>query len=444
MELLLVFLCSFSVLLVSYFLFKGTVLDLNPKKGLVWGSLYYKNLVFVFIPLFMVQIYPLSELSNNPPPASKEMINRITIYSILAILFFTLTLAFLLRHSILAREISRVDEFNRKYNLILRFGYLAAFFGLFIFSIGVLFLGHQHALIKAIVSGENLLSVRLGNAYSSNLPSQVTAFFSIAYKVSAVSGGVAFALGKRYQAATLLFLALFISSVGGAKAPLATAIIFFTLSFVVVRPPNFTFKTFFWYFFVYPSAIVGAVYFITSYQIPNLNVFSFFEFIFKRLGFGQMAGVFNTFSLPSMDGDYYLHIVPFASILVDYPIYQKDLMLYVMNTSYEKTGIQNSLFISEAYGIGGWGLAVLSPFIMGVSYFFGIFVLYIYLRFGFGESVAKYYILPMYLSSMSLTGGFSSFPLLKGVILIMILLFPLAFVWKVLQFFSAEKIKHTI
>lgn len=441
MELILVVILTFLMFLVSYVSFKGTVLGLSPRRGLVWSPLYYKTLCFIFVPLILVQIFPLDELSNNPPPASPEVINRVTVYSFLSVFFFTMILAFLLRNSRTARYLASFKVDSNDCAIFISFGYVFACLGLLLFFVAVFFLGHQHALIKSILSGENILSVRLSNAYVSNLPSQVAAFFSMAYKVVAIASGVALAVRRRWHSLILILISLFISSIGGAKAPLATAVIFFTLSYVIVNRPTFGFKSVFLYLILYPLAVFSAVYFITSYQIPELNFSSFMSFIFTRLGFGQMAGTFNTFSIPPLHGEYFYHIIPFASIFVDYPIYQKDLMLHVMGVDFERTGIQNSLFISEAYGIGGWSLVLLSPFIVGVSYFFGLMLFYYYIKFAVGERISGFYSVPLYVSSMDLTGGFSSFPLFKATLLMMIILLPVVSVWRVRTIFSKSALR---
>lgn len=432
MELMLVVISSLFLLFISMFLYRGTPLDFNPRNGSVWCLLYYKSLILILLPLILVQIYPLSELSHNPPTASRAEVNQITLYSISALLVFTLSTSLFLRWSKAARSAKLVPSLCYKYKPSVFFGWLVAIIALAIFSFAIIFLGHSHALIKALISGENLLTIRLMNSYNSDLPSQASAFFSLAYKITAISAGIALAKKHKYTAGGFLFISFFISSIDGSKAPLVTVIVMFTLSYLVISPLKFKLKTVFWYFLVYPVSVISIIFVISSYQIPNLDMVSFAEFIFKRLGFGQMSGTFNTFTLPPFEGDYYWHTVPFASLIIDYPIYQKDLMLYVMQAEFDETGMQNSLFIAEAFGIGGFSLAMLSPIIVGCNYAFGLIVFYIFMKYAFNDIVGKLYAVPIYISTLNLTGGFSSFALFKGLLLLIILFIPVVVIWNLL------------
>ena len=93
---------------------------------------------------------------------------------------------------------------------------------------------------------------------------------------------------------------------------------------------------------------------------------------------------------------------------------------------FSEMGVKNSLFISEAYGIGGFSLVLISPFVVGFSYSLGIYLLSKFLLYLFGSSISIVFALPIYILSAALTGGFSSFPLFKGLILTMACL---GFIW---------------
>ena len=100
------------------------------------------------------------------------------------------------------------------------------------------------------------------------------------------------------------------------------------------------------------------------------------------------------------------------------------------------------MFISEAYGIGGWSLLVLSPFIMGLSYVLGIKIMFIYMKLFFNRNIAVIFSLPMYITSSSITGGFSSFPFFKGLILNIILISFVWFIYKIIIFLKKINLRR--
>jgi hypothetical protein len=188
---------------------------------------------------------------------------------------------------------------------------------------------------------------------------------------------------------------------------------------------------------------ISILYVVVSFQIPNLNFVNFWIYLYNRLGIGQMEGVYETFSLDEIpEGRYYLHMIPFASLFTHYTNFQKILMMVTEGYDYASMGVKNSLFIAEAYAIGGWGLTLISPIIVGITYGLGLFVFFKGLKFLFGDDVARVYFLPLYLLTHQLTGGFSGFPLLKRVIHILLLLTSVWVIRRLLQIM--EHLIHSI
>ena len=137
-------------------------------------------------------------------------------------------------------------------------------------------------------------------------------------------------------------------------------------------------------------------------------------------------------------------MVPGASFFIDYIPYDKALMMVTEGYGYSEMGVKNSFFISEAYGIGGMLLVFFSPIVVGMCYALGSYFLYLFLKKFFGYAVSVIFTLPIYILSSALTGGFSSFPLFKGLLLEVLCL---GVIWMVFQFFrlsfrSAPSRKH--
>ena len=135
-----------------------------------------------------------------------------------------------------------------------------------------------------------------------------------------------------------------------------------------------------------------------------------------------MAGVYETFGLEKSGslpkGDFYWHMFPGASLFVNYIDYQKALMMVTEGYGYSEMGVKNSYFIAEAFAIGGYPLMFLSPFIVAFSTALGLIVLVDLLKRIVGSKLSWPIAMLLCVKTQSITGGFSSFPLLKGVILI--------------------------
>jgi hypothetical protein len=116
--------------------------------------------------------------------------------------------------------------------------------------------------------------------------------------------------------------------------------------------------------------LMGVLYAIATVQFPELDVVGFGAFLLNRLAVGQVHGVYEQFALLLQDSRYIWHAVPFANILLDYPVFNKDLMMhtYGMGRAAEDIGVMNSLFLGEAYAIGGYPLVFASPIIVALNY----------------------------------------------------------------------------
>lgn len=425
---------------IFYLFSKGTVIEFNPNRGSVWSLLLYQMLALVLMPLILLNFYGASQFSSVLSHVKDEDVFWISLLVLYATFFFLITLAIFLKFLKVPFQIELkkgVLESTELKVFVNTFIFCAL--GLLIFS--QIFLGYKHAFIEAIVTGRNILNIRLENTYQSKLPSQIAYLINLSYIISSIFSGVLIVLKKYKKSIFYLLLALLFASAGGGKAPVFTAITICFISYMSLTGLKISIKKVMFSTLIYFPTLYIFLFSIVSLQIPDLNFKEFNLYLIGRVGVGQMAGTFETFSIAPIEGDFYLHAIPFSRIFFDYIPYDKALMMYTEGFGFSEMGVKNSFFISEAFGMGGSYLVLVSPFIVGLSYAIGIKLNYIFLQKMFSESVALIFTLPLYLMSSNITGGFSSFLFLKGLIQNFILLLV---VWIFYYFFIRISINRKI
>lgn len=408
---------------------KGTFLDFKN----IWSVVFYKQAAFILLPVLLLSIFNVKEFN------SLKMVNQSNIFfisSLVVFSFFIFSLCFLVlnRFFLKSKHInlsSRVVVYDSAVDY---FSMAAVFSGVFLLIFSIIFLGYKHAFITSIFSGTNVLHVRLQNAYSTNLPSQISYLITVSYWVAAIYSGL-LATKKRYINSLIFFVVgVFLSSAGGAKAPVVNLFVFFVMSYLYFSSfslKRISFSKILLWSPVYIFIVFSILYYAVSLQVADLNIGKFLIYLVERLGVGQMAGVYETFSIDFLLPESAWHMIPFANLFLDYPIFSKELMLFTENREFSDTGVKNSLFIAEAYGMGGWFLMILSPIWMAFAYVIKIFILSLFLKFTFSESVRDIYLLPLFFLSTNPTGDFSSFAFQKGTLL---LVFTLTFIYLFLFF----------
>lgn len=399
---------------------KGTFLDFKN----IWSIIFYKQAVLILLPILLLTFIRVEDFS------AFKMVNQTEVFFISSLIlfsFFIFSLSFLILNRLLLKY-KHVNLSPRVYvydSAVDYFSIAAVLSGVFLLIFSILFLGYKHAFITSIVSGVNVLHVRLQNAYSTNLPSQIAYLITVSYWIGAIYSAL-LATRKRYMSSFIFFtVGLILSSAAGAKAPVVNLFVFAVMSYIYFSSLSLkkisSTKILFWSP-IYFSVIFLILYYVVSLQIADLNVSKFLIYLVERLGVGQMAGVYETFSINFLLPQSAWHMVPFANLFVDYPIFSKELMLFTENRDFSETGVKNSFFIAEAYGMGGWFLMILSPIWMAFAYIIKIIILSLFLKSTFGESVRNIYLLPLFFLSTDPTGDFSSFAFQKGTLLLVIIL----------------------
>lgn len=418
LDFLIVLIFGFLTFFVFYVLSKNTHLRLNFKTGNFWPILIYRELFFVYSALLLVAAYGVDVFDGTIINAGGDDLFKIyalTIYAVFG--FFISTLISIKIFKIPLIDLSAINTLDDL--LLRRFVNAAVLTGLFILFGSIIFLGFKHAFGSILISGGDLLAVRLGNVYNSKLPSQLGQVMNVAWWIIAIYIGYLLFRRNYFQFFLYFSFGFMLASAHGDKAPIFQFLTIFGLSFASFSGIELSAKILLkLLFFVFPP-MYFLLYGVVSLQIPDLSFEIFNIYLLNRLGVGQMSGVFETFSMSNLEGDFYWHMVPGASIFVNYIPYDKVLMMVSEGYGFTEMGVKNSFFISEAYAIGGYLLVFMSPFIVGFSYGFGIYLLSRFLLYLFGRSISLVFALPIYIFNAALTGGFSSFPLFKGLILAM-------------------------
>ncbi len=230
-------------------------------------------------------------------------------------------------------------------------------------------MGLHNAFVESIVFGKDLLSVRLANRYGASVPTVAMSYFTFLTALSSIALGLLYADLSRIGRWARLIIILYAVSMSGQKAPIVYMVILVVLAALsgsqrisFARAAGLA---------VAGLVVLTAVLFVVAIiQFPGLDIYGFGSFLMERLAVGQIHGAYEQFALKLHDPDYIWHAVPFANILLDYKIFNKDLMMHTwgLGSAAEDIGVMNSLFIGEAYAIGGFPLVLLSPVIVAFNY----------------------------------------------------------------------------
>lgn len=301
--------------------------------------------------------------------------------------------------------------------------------GVLVFAAGAVLFGLRHAVLESLVRGENLLAARLAIRNAAGVPGPVLSYMSfLSYFIAVVLGmrQLDNALGLRFLGTVAL---VFFSTVLGDKALPLNALILSVLSYATYHRLQLNLKSILVICLIL-AVIGGGLNALLVLQFGSVTYEWFKEYAYVRLVLGQIAGTYEQFALKLRDNAYWWHAVPFASLFVDYPIHARDLMLASENVwDPSKTGVKNSLFISEAHAMGGIPLVILSPLIVASSYMMGFAAFrWLALRMFRIEQIDQALFL-LYARIFNLTGDFTTFVFMKGLVLCSIFLIAVSTVF---------------
>ncbi|MDP9963017.1 hypothetical protein J2W37_000723 [Variovorax paradoxus] len=413
---------------LNLLLLKGTFLEASWKRKGFGGLVLGKEVFLLIIP--GVILYSFGVYKNFTYfYVTDESVQEATIYALYALLLFSITFAavckFFYRHkSLLAKAAPvLVDKDFILIDRIYRVTILCIIAVLALFLAG----GMRHALLSNIVSGNDLMEVRLQNRYATSIPTVIMSFFRFLFVFNGILFGLAYDRLSKYRKIFGLCLVLFAVTFFGDKAPIFSVLILMILANLSIAN-KFSFGKIIKYSLIMGGVSLVALFAVSYIQFGGINFSDFIQFLIFRAGLGQIGGLYEQFAVRLYDPNYIWHSIPFANLVVDYPIYNKDLMmmLWGANVAADETGVVNSFFVGEAFAIGGYVLALISPAIVALNYCVAIVLLTGFFRYFFGYSFGAARIILQLLipSTFIMTGDIAG--ILFGKLLVMTLLFLLA------------------
>lgn len=415
---------------LNIFLLKGTFLEASWRRKGFAGLVLGKEVYLLIVP--GVVLYSFGAYKSFVYfYVTDETVREATIYTLYALLLFSITFAaickFFYRHkSLLAGAAPILME--RDIILIDRVYRITIFC---VIAVLLLFLaaGMRHALLSNIVTGSNLMEVRLQNRYATGVPTVIMSFFRFLFVLNGILFGLSYSRLSRARKIFGVCLILLAVTFFGDKSPIFSVLILAILAnlsiankFSLTKIAKYSLLMGFVSFFV--------LYAISYVQFGGINFSDFIEFLTFRAGLGQIGGLYEQFAVRLYNPDYLWHSIPFANLVVEYPIYNKDLMmqLWGANVAADETGVVNSFFVGEAFAIGGYVLVLISPMLVALNYCVAIvFLTGFFCRFfGYSHGAARIILQLLIPSTFIMTGDIAG--LLLGKLLIMTLLF-LAALW---------------
>lgn len=437
---IIVYICCLLYVPFFFLLLRNTFLGFSLKRKKFAGLILGKEIFLLIIPgvlMFASGLYKEYMYFYVTDESMKEA----TFFALYALFVFALTIAYMskivfpntcLRDRgdmfLTIKDISLTRKLY-KITLVLMF-LLVIIFSMF---------GMNHAFLSSIIGGRELIDVRLGNRYS-GIPTVLMSFFRFLFYLNAVLLGLLWHQMKFTKVVFGLVILLLSVTYFGDKAPILYLLLLVILAYLSVKPKISAYKVIN-YFLIIVVLLSTLLFFLAKIQIGNLDILDFFNFMILRAGLGQVGGAYEQFALKIQNLSYIWHAVPFANYITDYPIFNKDLMMLLWGRnllSEEMTGVANSLFIGEAYAIGGYILLWLSPVIVAFNFCIAALFLNSFLRkaFKYSSGGSKMIIQLLLPSLFVITGDIAG--ILFNKLLLMILIFLSAIY--VIHFLSSKHV----
>jgi len=426
---------SISIIMLTYFVLRGTILDIKYPIRNPWALLWYVDILLVLIPINIVNFVGVANISviYTKLPQIEIIVSLWVLVTLTTLtIFLSLFLRYFKLYSCLLRKITQISQYTLMQ--LHSFASSLIFLGI-VLLITFYFLNYKHAFLFSLIEGKPLLVIRLANKYFARVPSQIASILPlVGYLLAGVAGILSYQ-GRTKSLFYLLF-ALFFLTASGGKAPPLKGVLIWALAQQAVMPQRlWSMKSL--YLLLLGVVLLLVFYPVVVLQMPNLDFQDYLIYLFNRLGVGQMAGMFETIGLAQTqslpEGTFYWHTIPGAHFFVDYIDYQKALMMTVEGYSYTTMGVKNTYFVAEAYAIGGKSLAIFSPIIVAFSLSFSLMILLKFFQRIFSKEISPYFAILVWSQSFSITGGFASFPLFKGLILTLIQLTVIFIVYSIFR-----------
>jgi hypothetical protein len=429
MESILFTLFFVALFFIGLLALRYTPFEISFRRGNFTGLFIYREIFMLIAPGVVMLNYFGTHRFSGLANTTHDSIFPISIFIVSSLIVFIVVTGLVSRILLVplrktARPSFVVSNPSDLDDKIRKLTFSVVLLGVVVSIVAMVGFGARHAFLNVLFApeGESVLrSIRGANRYATGMPTVFWSLMQFCYIIIASLLGTQSFDKKRILLLLFMAVGVYIATFPGSKAPLLKFLIIFGISYVSFHTIRLNVKFLFKALFSL-AIFAAALIFVVTSQFSDMDVVGFFNYLLNRLGVGQIAGVYEQFNLQITNIDYIWHAVPFANFVMDYPTFHKDLMV-ISESVHDptRTGVKNSLFISEAYGIGGAAMALLSPFIVGISYAVSFFCFwYAWRRF-----LLKNYVISMkicgliFVSFLSLTGGFSEWLFLKAMIMLL-------------------------
>lgn len=369
MRLLLLFLAFVGVTILFLLVLKNTIFEFSIRKKRFAGALIARELlILMLLGTILLEITDASRFQTfYATDQSIKETTPIIFYAVAMLLvsigFFSRTIfrKYLLFDS---RDGVANSKFNQNSTSLLD---ATAFFLCLMLALASI-MGAKHAFLSSILGDVGLLEARLKNAYENSGPDFVMGYARIATILLSVLLGFFGSKISPIRRYFYLLLMVFSATFPGDKSPLVNSVFLFYISFLTVK--NHDTKKIVVVTSVAFTIFAALVFGLTKIQFPEKNLEDLIIYLIERVGIGQIFGVHEQFALKLQDFSYIFNEIPFSGIFGYNRSMAKDLMMltggYGMRP--EDIGVMNSLFIGEAFAIGGPLLLYTSPIIVAFNY----------------------------------------------------------------------------
>lgn len=426
-----VFLVVIALILLTLFYFyflKDSVFGVNLARANYHGFfIFYSFFTYIFISSIILNIFPIGDFWV----AFKVTQDSVFTTSVLILALYFVFLVTLFLMSIFLRKYFRSENkvvIKRPFQYV-KFVRYSVLFCFVLMLVAWLGFGQGHSFSLALGQETSVSTIRSEIAGKGALKF-VKYFYIIVCPLLFSILFTPIYNDRKYEKILLSLAVIFISAWGGSKSPILSLLLIGVVVHMTANSIRITIYSF-------VKVVIGVLILlllthqIVLFQYSHMENFTvFLDYFSQRVFVAQIIGVYEQFSIFLQDDLYFLHGVPFASFFIDYPIFQKDLMMVTEDRGDPSTiGIKNTFFIAEAYAMGGVWLLMLSPIIMGVNFSISFVVIYKVFNFLFpnNDYINKLVCSVFLFSYVDITGGFSDLMLFKLLIMLFGLLSPIWF-----------------
>lgn len=414
------------VLFFYFFALRNTVFGVSLKSGNFTGSFHLLQLLVYTLPAVLALNYYPIDMFWVAFKVQGDSVGWISLVLLSSYLLFLVALKLISNLSPRIFYFERPQITNKQAAHYRRFVWASVLLLLLLVSLAWIILGVRNSFELAFLDDVGLSAQRYARSQGAVTSLIKYTCIILPKFLIAIVASRAF-LGRHGQKAILILLMTYFSSWAGNKGPIIELFIIYFLVWATASGRSFRLVD-----ALRLVALAGLIllllFFLVSVQYEGINNSSlFFGYFLQRTFVAQSIGFYEQFNLHIQSLEYFWHGVPFADLFLDFPVFQKDLMLY-SEDRYDPSniGIKNTFFVAEAYGMGGAWFIVPAIFIYALNYClsYTFIVMLLNRMVAKNREMNKLIAAAGFFSFVNVTGGFSDLMLFKVTIMMTILMAP--------------------